>query len=49
MAHRVSIVEGGVNIQIYSRIVFVKDTSFKSAILKNTDPEIDENMIGFMG
>jgi hypothetical protein len=49
MVHKVSKVENGVKIQIYSQIVFVKDTSFKSAIFKSTDPEIDENMIGFMG
>jgi hypothetical protein len=47
--HRITKVEGGVKIEIFSNVVFVKDTSFKSIILKNTDPEIDENMISFMG
>ncbi len=49
LAHKVSKVDNGVKISIYSKIVFVKDTSFKSAIFNSTDPEIDENMIGFMG
>ncbi len=49
LIHKVSKVDKGVKIQIYSQIVFVKDTALKSTIFNSTDPEIDENMIIFMG
>jgi hypothetical protein len=38
-----------VKIEIFSKVVFLKETSFKSIIFANTDPELDENMLSFMG
>lgn len=46
--HRITKTANAVKIQILSKIVFVKETSFKSIIISNTDPLIDENMLAFM-
>lgn len=46
--HRIIQLGSSVKIEIYSQVVFVKDTSFQSIILKNTNPELDENMLSFM-
>lgn len=46
--HRITQVGSSVKIEIYSQVVFVKDTNFQSIILKNTNPELDENMLSFI-
>lgn len=48
LMHRITQVGSSVKIEIYSQVVFVKDTNFQSIILKNTNPELDENMLSFI-
>ena len=36
--HRITQLGSNVKIEIYSQVVFIKETSFQGIILKNTDP-----------
>jgi hypothetical protein len=48
LLHRITALPSATRVEIYSQVKFVKQTSFKNIIFSNTDPEIDENMLGFM-
>jgi hypothetical protein len=48
IVHRIAKTPSAVKVQILSKIVFVKETSFRNIIASNTDPLIDENMLAFM-
>jgi hypothetical protein len=48
LLHRITALPNATRIEIYSEVRFVKQTSFKSIIFNNTDPELDENMLSFM-
>jgi hypothetical protein len=48
IVHRIAKTPNAVKVQILSKIVFVKETSFRNIIASNTDPLIDENMLAFM-